>query len=996
MKKQIFLFLVLLVTVIGCYAQPTTDQKADYFTVKRVPAVNNISNEILVRNTTTGRIEKTSKQSLVNQDNIFLVKSAILPDDTPSNAEILSTINTLPAYTVSETNNVIFSLSYHGESGELYLFKFILVNKGKSVYGFANIQCDLNDIELVYHGKASQQDILEIPSTEIFNYGNITGTISNWVNSQEAILIQSQGDGYTIINATISGVAHSWLFTGTGGKYGIGFEQTNDLDFQLFGSILDSATPDLSNYQLISNIQQNMNSSATKYPSVDAVRVALGDKQDNLPNQSGNAGKVLGTNGSTMSWTTVGSSGGSQNLQQVTNTLLDNNGYAVTTNGIKAEKLRIGGFYSDGYSFGSDYDAFYNFSYQPFIGCQLYDGTNNSYWHPSGFGISSNDGLYGTFLDLGSIIFHNNSNLSGTLIGNPNLTTYVNYTLPPSTGTLALTSDILAPLGLQDTTDIDAATTNLVSLKGGFQTESTVSGSFYVTKNPAFYDTFSFNSTDVSNIFGAIAVYATPEEGFNVSAVNGDYSSGVSSIATGGTTIGSVYQGKSTSISSFNDKILLYAADDYNTIINQLKITPTEVSINGTPVATIADIPPKGKITVTDVSEQAFTDLASANSWLTQYTSATIADESYSDHVYKFTVPANSDFSLTNGFCGDTTNSVKFEDPAGLVILFGNSSFSNNIHNNILGDVTFGASAFKNASPPIKNTINKIITCGSEFAFDYVGEMDVNDFGVDGVQNLPNDFFTTGNFAWIITDYSNKFNNSGGIDGDLVVAEINMTGTNSTISYDGIDSGGSGITEAPNDGLNYARNSLGWSQIISFPEASSDSKYYSRRNGIWVQPTLTNLDFSGGNTLFNPLIVNDNSGLNLNNVALDGFYARGYNLTTSPWAYLKKNGLYLKTGTSSGKVEVLLTGNANQTVSGTVFQPPVKSTAGTYTLATSDDLPTYTTNPTTTGLSTSMLNSTYPNAKAGDKIVCTSIVAGKMVYECTAASTWIGYTVLVP
>lgn len=327
----------------------------------------------------------------------------------------------------------------------------------------------------------------------------------------------------------------------------------------------------------------------------------------------------------------------SQNLQQVTDVLLDVNGYAVTTNGIKAEALRVGGFYSDGYSFGSDYDNDFNIIYIPFTGFLQYDGANNSYWSPNGFGAYSNNGLYSTDISLGSILFKNNSTFVGTLIGNPNLTTNRNYTLPDASGqialltdtalqsvltagntfsdatdeititpqgftslgstvgflslnasglqiaqlsgnnagltegvlylhtvtkgqayiesdalgvndehfklpnkggvggVLALTSDIPAPLNLQGTTANGAETTNLVSLKGGFQTENTGSGNFYVTKNPSSYDTFYFGSTDVSvNNFGSAYMSQTPEEGYSSSNVKGDYSSDIYSKALEG------------------------------------------------------------------------------------------------------------------------------------------------------------------------------------------------------------------------------------------------------------------------------------------------------------------------------------------------------------------------------------------------------------------------------------------------------------------------------
>ena len=52
-------------------------------------------------------------------------------------------------------------------------------------------------------------------------------------------------------------------------------------------------------------------------------------------------------------------------------------------------------------------------------------------------------------------------------------------------------------------------------------------------------------------------------------------------------------------------------------------------------------------------------------------------------------------------------------------------------------------------------------------------------------------------------------------------------------------------------------------------------------------------------------------------------------------------------------------------------------------------------NATTTALSSATLNSTYPDATTGFKVYCTSIIAGKMVYEKTP-SGWVGIAAIVP
>ena len=298
----------------------------------------------------------------------------------------------------------------------------------------------------------------------------------------------------------------------------------------------------------------------------------------------------------------------------------------------------------------------------------------------------------------------------------------------------------------------------------GFRIQSSSTGDFSIEKG-IDYNSFNFYSDGGSGGFGTSLLKSNPEEGFSAQFTGlGNENYNVTANTTGITLNSSI-----------------------GGVGNELTVTPTLVAINGNEVVTINQLS-TGKITVTDISEQAFTDLNSANAWLTLYTNATITNESYSNHVYKFTVPANSDFSLNGDFCGISSSEVQFEDPSGLVTIFGNSAFKSNTQNNILGNVTFGTGCFRNAMPSIKNTINQIVNCNIEFALDYSGRIDVNLFGADGTANLPTDIFVSSALVWINTSYNNKFKNVGTQDLDITNIETNFSNgnSNSVVNYEGI------------------------------------------------------------------------------------------------------------------------------------------------------------------------------------------------------------------
>lgn len=109
----------------------------------------------------------------------------------------------------------------------------------------------------------------------------------------------------------------------------------------------------------------------------------------------------------------LGNYGSALNLQEVT----DNGN--ITTNGITVGSIIAGNFYADGYSFGisDNYDTNYNLSYLPYVGLLLDDFSGNqSILSP--YGLQLNSGLL---------------SYTGPTVA---------WSLPGSSGTIALTSDL--------------------------------------------------------------------------------------------------------------------------------------------------------------------------------------------------------------------------------------------------------------------------------------------------------------------------------------------------------------------------------------------------------------------------------------------------------------------------------------------------------------------------------------------------------------------------
>ena len=181
-----------------------------------------------------------------------------------------------------------------------------------------------------------------------------------------------------------------------------------------------------------------------------------------------------------------------------------------------------------------------------------------------------------------------------------------------------------------------------------------------------------------------------------------------------------------------------------------------------------------------------FTSLSTARNYIQPYTSAVISEETYSNGVYRFTVPQNTAFTDATSFLHNSACS--FIDNLGLVTSFGQGAFYNNTGNSVFGNVTFGDDAFglstgnnimKNCTfgnysfyqATGKNKIGNIIASG---ATGLIGYQSNGEFTIEGNVGTTN----AGNYANFFLEstsiiYAKKAkltSNSGGVEGDLLTA----------------------------------------------------------------------------------------------------------------------------------------------------------------------------------------------------------------------------------
>jgi hypothetical protein len=193
--------------------------------------------------------------------------------------------------------------------------------------------------------------------------------------------------------------------------------------------------------------------------------------------------------------------------------------------------------------------------------------------------------------------------------------------------------------------------------------------------------------------------------------------------------------------------------------------------------------PVTGKITITGgVGAGLYSDLASAIAYINTFTGATVTDATLVGGVFKFTVPANSDFSNAVNFLPNAN--ISFTDTDGLITKFGEGAFKSNSGTVTLIDAEFGNLSLQQFSGTLN--INNILLTNSndEFGADFAGTMNVTgNIGTTEGNDYANFFVTlkppaTGT---INAKVAKQTSNGGSPEGDLALANINGASVNYTL-----------------------------------------------------------------------------------------------------------------------------------------------------------------------------------------------------------------------
>ena len=170
---------------------------------------------------------------------------------------------------------------------------------------------------------------------------------------------------------------------------------------------------------------------------------------------------TINLNGVSYNWSSIVSPPATPTLQQVTTA------GAITTDTITVGGIISGNFYSDGYSFGlsDNYDANYNFLYQPYIGLQITDTINYVYLYQ--------DASIGFQTAAGS------GNLRSDL-----LTGIRTWQFPDASGIIALTTDLNSYVPyIGATGNVNIGVNSFIANDGVYNTE--MSPSYFGVQNAA-------------------------------------------------------------------------------------------------------------------------------------------------------------------------------------------------------------------------------------------------------------------------------------------------------------------------------------------------------------------------------------------------------------------------------------------------------------------------------------------------------------------------------
>lgn len=213
-----------------------------------IPA-GGLANQVLKKNSANNYDASWQDEAAavpVNQNNITRVRYIEASQNTQ--AAFATAINNLPTFVIGETEIFKFQAGIPNEDDPMRTDIYILelTNIGKGTYGRAGTQLSAQHIWIAGIRRFAPDYAENIPTTQTINLGNVGSkdivTAFNdhtFLGSQDPV--QNQSEGYVLVIAIINGNPSKYLFTGEGGRYGVGGDKIAvPEDFGFFSEQVDA------------------------------------------------------------------------------------------------------------------------------------------------------------------------------------------------------------------------------------------------------------------------------------------------------------------------------------------------------------------------------------------------------------------------------------------------------------------------------------------------------------------------------------------------------------------------------------------------------------------------------------------------------------------------------------------------------------------------------------------------------------------------------------
>ena len=207
-----------------------------------------------------------AKEELNNSSGEFIRTLKSIFINSSSTIDIANAINTLPAFTINQFEDVVFVGGVNDLPNPLAmrLYNIVLRDLGSGSYGVGGTTTVLPaNIWIIGERRFDSVFVENNATTQTVNLGDIGATaIDDAFDAQPAIVIQDQQDGYVLVNAISNGNAVKYLFTGVGGNYGVGSNTDTDVsDFLLIpnSETEEPAPTNTPDYQTLITTSGNVN-----------------------------------------------------------------------------------------------------------------------------------------------------------------------------------------------------------------------------------------------------------------------------------------------------------------------------------------------------------------------------------------------------------------------------------------------------------------------------------------------------------------------------------------------------------------------------------------------------------------------------------------------------------------------------------------------------------------------------------------------------------------